>query len=145
MDRYKNQIPMTHIETKGIEELMVLRLNLSYEAIRKLFLSGSYQRLMIIESDIIPPIDVIQRLMSLGGETDWISHAYPTRHGDGKVQSEQGIGCSLFTRRLMEAFNFEDFGDNYSSDGGLWERVRPDGRFTTMELWNYFKVDHLAR
>jgi hypothetical protein len=141
MDRYKDQVPMRHIDTTGIEPLMVMRLNLSYEEIRKEFLSGDYERLMIIESDVIPPKDIIERMLKLGGDTDWISHAYPVR-GE-TADAEQGIGCSLFTRRLMEAFNFKDFADNHSSDGGMWNMVRPDGRFTTMELWNYWKNVHL--
>lgn len=141
MDRYKDQIPMKHIDTKGIEKLMVLRLNLSYEKIRKEFLAGDYERLMIIESDIITPKDIIEKMLYWGRDTDWISHAYPMR--GATVDQEQGIGCSMFTRRLMEEFNFFDFQDNKSSDGGLWELVRPDRRFHTMELWSFWENKHL--
>ncbi len=141
MDRYKDQVPIKHIDTTDIEELMVLRLNLSYEEIRKEFLSGDYQRLMIIESDIITPKNIIEKMLYWGRDTDWISHAYPSR--GSTVDQEQGIGCSMFTRRLMEEFNFKDFADNRSSDGGLWELVRPDRRFHTMELWSFWENKHL--
>ncbi len=141
MDRYKDKIPMRHIDTAGIEPLMVLRLNLSYEEIRLAFLAGDYERLMIIESDVIPPKDVIEKMLYWGRDTDWISHAYPTR--GSTVDQEQGIGCSLYSRRLMETFNFFDFQDNKSSDGGLWEMVRPDRRFSTIEIWSKFVNVHL--
>lgn len=142
MNRYKSQIPMIHIDTQGVEDLVVLRLNLSYEAIRLAFLAGDYGRLMIIESDIIPPLDIIEKMLSLGKDTDWISHAYPVR--DGSVDAEQGIGCSMFTRKLMEKNNFKDLADNYSSDGGLWNKVRPDKELQTMELWNFVENKHLG-
>lgn len=139
VEKYKDQIPIRTIDTKGIEELMVLRLNLSYEEIRKEFLSGDYERLYIVESDILPPKEMVKFMLSYRG--DWISHAYPVR-GE-TTDAEQGIGCSMFTRRIMETFNFADLGDNWSSDGGLWDRVRPDGRFQTTELWGYKKLRHL--
>jgi hypothetical protein len=43
----------------------------------------------------------------------------------------------------METFNFKDFADNITSDGGLWQRVRPDRRFRTMELWSFWENKHL--
>lgn len=139
--KWQDQVPMCRIDTKGIEQLMVMRLNLSYERIRLAFLHGDYDRLMIIESDVIPPKNIIEFMLQWGKNTDWISHAYPVQ--GGTEDAEQGIGCSLFTRRLMENFNFKDFADNYTSDGGLWMRVRPDGRFKTMELWSFIKIQHL--
>lgn len=141
MNRYKDQIPIERIDVTGMEDLSVKRINYSYEQIRQKFIKGNYWRLMIIESDVIPPIDVIESMLRLGKDTDWISHAYPERGGTEEVQ--QGIGCSLFSRKLMETFNFKDFADNISSDGGLWNKVRPDKRFRTMELWNFMETKHL--
>ncbi len=141
IDRYKNQVPMQHIDTTGIEELMILRLNLSYEKIRLAFLAGDYERLMIIESDVITPVDILEKMLYWGRDGDWISHAYPSR-GE-TVDQEQGIGCSMFTRRLMETYGFKDFGDNIGSDSGLWQKVRPDRRFKTMELWSFWENKHL--
>ncbi len=149
LERWQNKIPtrdklpppMVRIDTEGIEDLTVKRINLSYEKIRKTFLDSEYHKLMIIESDVIPPSEIIEFMLERGGDTDWTSHAYPMRGGTEDAQ--QGIGCSMFSRRIMEAFDFESFGDNMTSDGGLWQKVRPDGRFTTMELWGYLKVAHL--
>jgi hypothetical protein len=124
------------------QEHSMLRITQSMEAIRQHFLNGDCSRWFNLEIDIIPPHDVIERMLELGGDTDWISHSYPMRgqHDD----AQQGIGCSIFTRKLMENFNFNNAGDN-SPDGWLWSKVRPDGRFTTMELWNYFHVEHLEK
>ncbi len=141
LNRWKDKVNIRRIDTTGIEDYTTMRINYSYEEIRKEFLSKDYDRLMIIESDIITPPDVIEKMLLWGKDTDWISHAYPTR--GQLVDQEQGIGCSLFTRRLMEAYNFYDFGDNYSTDGGLWNLVRPDRRFRTMELWSYWENKHL--
>lgn len=140
MNRYKDQVPMVHIDTTGIEDLMVLRLNLSYERIREEFLAGDYERLYVVESDIIPPKDMTEFMLRCGRDTDWISHAYPMRGETVNVQ--QGIGCSMFTRRVMEAFNFKDFADLTGSDSGLWEKVR-HSEFQTMELWGYRPLEHL--
>lgn len=143
MNHYKDQIPMERIDTTDIESLMVKRLNYSYEAIRQQFLEGNYDRLMIIESDVITPPDIIETLIGWGKDGDWISHAYPTRDNP-KEDAIQGLGCSLFSRRLMEQYDFQSFEDNYSSDGGLWMRVRPDRSMKTIELWNLVQNKHLG-
>ena len=143
INRWKDQVTMKYINGRDIENLLVLRLNLAYEFIRKEFLAGNYERLMIIESDVIPPQDVIEQLNKWGQGADWISHAYPTRDGNPDEDAIQGIGCSLFTRRLIEKYDFISLGDNYMSDGGLWMKVRSDRSMKTVELWNIFKNQHL--
>jgi hypothetical protein len=144
--RWKNQVPMERIDTKGMEALGVKRQNYSMEQIRQKFLNGDYERLMVIESDIIPPPNVIEEMMKWGKDSDWISHAYPARDGgDPDEQKIQGIGCSLFTRRLMEKYDFMSLEDNYMADGGMWMKVRPDKSMRTLEMWNYFRVQHLQR
>jgi hypothetical protein len=141
MNRWNTQVPMKRIDTTGMEALMVKRLNYSYEQIRLDFLAGDYSRLMVIESDIIPPKDVIERLLEVGKNADWISHAYPSRGQDH--QEIQGLGCSLFTQKLMEKYGFKSLEDNILSDGGLWQKVRPDKDLQTLELWNYMTIQHL--
>lgn len=118
----------------------VRRINQSMEEIRQTFLVSGYTYWMNIEADNIPPSDVIERLMAVN--VDWASHAYPMRGETQDVQ--QGIGCSLLSRRLIETFGFADADDNYTPDGWLWNRVRPEGsRFKTAELWGHFTVEHL--
>ena len=144
MNRWKNQIPIERINTKGMEDLSVKRINYSYEAIRQKFLQGSYIRLMVIEVDVIPPKNVIEEMIKWGHDSDWISHAYPSRDGNPDEQTTQGIGCSLFSRRLIEKYDFLSLEDNYMSDGGMWMKVRPDKTMKTMELWNFFRIAHLS-
>lgn len=148
MNRWKDQIPMERIDTTGMENLSVKRQNYSMEQIRQKFLQGDYERLMIIESDVIPAKDVIEVLLKWGKDSDWISHAYPARDASEAEKDElrvQGLGCSLFSRKLIEKYDFKGFEDNYMSDGGMWMKVRPDKTMKTMELWGYIdSIKHLG-
>ena len=103
---------------------------------------------MIIEIDVIPAFNVIETLLKWGKDSDWISHAYPARDASPAEADElrvQGLGCSLFTRRLIEKYDFKGFEDNYMSDGGMWMKVRPDKTMRTVELWGYLdSIKHLG-
>lgn len=145
MDRWKDQVIIEKIDTNGMEALSVKRINYSYEAIREKFLQGSYDRLMIIEVDVIPSLNVIETLLKWGKDSDWISHAYPARDSNDDELRVQGLGCSLFSRRLIEKYDFKGFEDNYMSDGGMWMKVRPDRTMRTMELWSFLdSIKHLG-
>jgi hypothetical protein len=139
--KYGDQVPMIQLDVTDIEDLMVTRINRSMELIRQHFLAGDYTHWLDIEIDVIPQPDVIEVLSGYKG--DWISHAYPTRGAtDGSVQ--QGIGCSLLSRRLLENFNWKDAEDNTTPDGWLWERVRPQVYdYPTTELYGLLKIEHL--
>ncbi len=139
MNRWKDKVPMIHIETQT-EWLNTRRINQSMEVIRQKFLEGNYARFFSLESDVIPQADVIEIMLKWGKDSDWISHAYPDR--TNQTNSIQGIGCSIFSRKLLEKYKFADIDDGYYSDAGLWEKVR-NSEFKTMELWNYIKVEHL--
>jgi ubiquinone/menaquinone biosynthesis C-methylase UbiE len=136
-----NIVPLKHINPpNGVNA----RINAGMEEIRRHFLAGDCSRWFNMEIDTIPdPDDVIERMLSLGGDADWISHAYPGRGGP-EEDAQQGIGCSLLSRRMMAAFGFSGAGDSYAPDGWLWAHVRPARKFTTTELWGRFKVKHLA-
>ena len=148
LNRWKDQIDIEKINTKGMEELSVKRINYSYEEIREKFLKGNYDRLMTIEIDVIPAKNVIETMFKWGKDSDWISHAYPARDAslaEGDELRVQGVGCSLFSRRLIEKYDFKGFEDNYMSDGGMWMKVRPDKTMKTMELWGYLdSIKHLG-
>lgn len=139
--KYGDQVPIIKLPTEGIEDRAVTRINRSMELIRQKFLEGNYTHWMDIESDVIPQPDVIEILMKLN--VDWASHAYPARGStDGAVQ--QGIGCSLLTRRLLENFNWKDAEDHTTPDGWLWDRVRPQVyNYPTQELYGVIKIEHL--
>lgn len=143
INKYGNQIPMLKLPTEGIEDLMVTRINRSMELIREKFLEGNYTHWMNIEIDVIPQRDVIEIMLNL--KVDWASHAYPSRGtNDGAVQ--QGIGCSLLSKRLIENFNWKDAEDNTTPDGWLWERVRPKVyEYPTHEMYGVIKIEHLEK
>lgn len=143
INKYKEQVPMERIDTAGIEDLMICRINRSMERIRERFLVGDYQWWMNIESDVIPQTDVIEVLLKWGRDSDWVSHAYPARDGNDAL-AQQGIGCSLLSRRLIEKFGFADAEDQTTPDGYLWNLVRPHAsEYPTMELWGYLTIKHL--
>lgn len=112
------------------------------EHIRLKFLAGDYKWWFSVESDIIPPSNAIEILLGWGRDSDWISHAFPLRNEDQTKEVEQGIGCSILSRKLCEGNTWAGF--NSSPDGHLWEQVRPSKKFRTMELWNYMNVGHLG-
>lgn len=144
VNRYGGQIPMLALDTEGIEDLAVTRINRSMELIRQKFLEGDYTHWLDIESDVIPQSDVIEVLMKWGKGSDWISHAYPSREG-GDELAQQGIGCSLLSRRLLTKFGWSDAEDSTTPDGWLWEHVKPvASQYPTMELWGYLNIKHLA-
>lgn len=143
-ERWKDKLPMIHIELppkviNGPEA----RINYSMEEIRQKFLKGNYFRWFNVESDIIPPPDIIESMLPLAKETDWLAHGYPDRNSDPDVEVMQGVGCCMFSPELVRDFNFHVAGDNYTADGWLWDKVRPLNKFVTIEMWGKFKVKHL--
>ncbi len=144
INKYGDQIRMLKLPTKGIEGLMVTRINRSMEMIRQEFLKGNYTHWLDIEIDVIPPANVIEVLKSYDG--DWISHAYPARDTDSQELVQQGIGCSLLSRKLLEKFSFQHGEDITTPDGYLWNQVRPLVQdYPTIELWGVLKnIKHLS-
>lgn len=111
-------------------------------AIREHFLGGNFSYWFNVESDILPPRDAIEILLSRGKGLDWISHCFPRRIGDHSKDFDQGIGCSMLSRRLMENFSWPDTED--TPDCALWEQVRPLNKFSVVELWGLFQCQHLT-
>jgi len=142
INRYKDQIPMVHLpDTNQDGNHYHERITKSMTVIQKYFLSGDYSRWFNLECDIIPPKDIIEFLLYWGRNTDWISHCYEIRQDDtGNIQ--QGIGCSMLSRRMAEYVDYEKAD---SPDAWLWEEVRKAERFHTMELWQYIKIEHLRQ
>jgi hypothetical protein len=142
--KYGSQVPIVELDTTGIEAQSIVRMNRSMEVIRGTFLAGDYSHWMNIESDIIPPQNVIELSLDWGRDSDWISHAYPFQ-GEN-IPVEHGIGCSLLSRRLIENFGWQGAETNALPDNWLWQQVRPyTAEFPTMELWGYISVQHLGQ
>lgn len=141
VQHWQNVVPIIWLDPRG--RCAMERINASLEKIRERFLAGHCSRWFSMEIDTIPePADVIERLLELGRDTDWISHAYPSRSGnpDHDVQAG-GLGCSLLSRRLLLAHSWRGAGA-MAPDQWLAAYVLPMREFTAMELWGYFKIKH---
>lgn len=141
-DRYKNQVPMLHIPDLSQHESNAgVRICVSMDEIRKYFLAGDYTYWFNLESDVIPPPNVIQYMIDHGKDADWIAHGYPTRDGDGYIQ---GIGCALFNRRIMEENDFISGNMSMGGDGNFWDKIWRQGlKYKTVELYFYLDMKHL--
>ena len=135
--RYGNQVPMFHIGGGWGWQHVARAMN----KIRELFLGGGYRYWFNIESDILPPANCVEVMLRHGAGADWISHCFPRRIGDHSRDFDQGIGCSMLSRNLMQNFQWPDTQD--TPDCALWEQVRPLNRFTVSELWGFFQCQHL--
>lgn len=140
-NRYKDQIPIIHIPDLPQEgEKYHFRITESMAVIQGIFLSGSYKRWFNCECDIIPPKDIIENMLYYGRDSDWIAHSYQIRESSNPNDIQQGIGCALMSRRMIEEIDYK-VAD--SPDAWLWEVVRETNKFKTMELWQYWNVEHL--
>jgi len=144
-ERHKGECPMVRVELPDAMPPME-RICRSMEVIRKHFLACTYQYWLNVEADNTVPPDVIQTMLDYGRGADWVAHAYPSRnqdqYGDPDVEGENGVGCSMFSRRLVDWVNFDEAGPD-SPDSWLWDRVRRAKRFKTIEAWGYMRVGHL--
>lgn len=138
--QYYGQIPIERLPEFYPQESR--RMCEGMEYIRQHFIKRDYDRWFSIESDIIPPPNAIEIMLEVGKDADWISHAFPLRFQDQNIEVEQGIGCSILSRKLLEENSWAGF--DKTPDGHLWEMVRPSGKYRTMELWNYISVGHLG-
>ncbi len=105
-------IPMVHLDLVG--ENTSRRIALGMEVVRKHFLSGDCAKWLDLESDVIAPPDLIERLLEQG-EWDWLSQPCPARGGDQMVA--WGFACALFSRRIAETVSFADAPRTKSPDG----------------------------
>ena len=141
-NKYKTQIPMAHLTFEGEKNDAMYRVCKSMAHVQKHFLANPYSHWMNIEADNIPPPHVIETLLKYsGGDADWVAHAYPATPGNTFIQ---GIGCALFSRRLMKDFPWSDTGvADDSPDSELWNWVLKRGGYKTSELWFVMEVLHL--
>lgn len=138
--RWKDRIPMVHIDTPS-EWDSAQRVAASMEITRQKFLRENFKWWWNVESDIIPDPHTLKVLIKHAG--DWTGHAFPGRGQTEQVSS--GLGCSLFSRRLMEDFTFIGAGDALCQhvDSFFWNWVRPQNKYQVVELWGYGTIHHL--
>lgn len=137
--RWRDKIPMVHIEAGEMNPAQ--RRAASMEVMREKFLAENFALWWNVEIDVIPAPKMLRTLLSTG-PGDWVSHAYPAR---GQTeQSSSGIGCSLFSRRLIQDFSFAGAGDHlgHDVDAYFWDWVRPRN-YLTRELWGHCEIRHL--
>ncbi len=136
---YMNQVAVERIPWYPQESRRMCE---GMEAIRLKTLAGPYKYFFSVESDIIPPPDAMEVMLKWGDGSDWIAHAFPLRNEDQNVEVEQGIGCSLLSRKVLEENSWAGF--DASPDGHFWNLVRPTHKYKTLEMWGYLSVGHLG-
>lgn len=147
-EKYRQQIPM-YRQTFGAGEKddAMYRVCRSMARIQKYFLSGRYDFWLNIEADVIPPANVTEVLLQYsGGDADWVQHCYPS-NGDPAFGYMQGIGCALFSRRLMTDFDWSDVSiADDAPDSELWAWTQPRlDIYRVVELWGVMQVEHLKQ
>ncbi len=141
-NRWREKIPMVHIEPGAMD--MAQRLAASMEVMRAKFLSENFTWWFNLESDVICDPATLKLLIKHGCDADWTGHAFPAR--GGTEPSSSGIGCVLFSRRLIEDFSFVGAGDclGKNVDGFMWDWVRPQKlKYKVVELWGHLPSQHL--
>jgi 2-polyprenyl-3-methyl-5-hydroxy-6-metoxy-1,4-benzoquinol methylase len=133
-DRYPEALSMGQCE----------RMGRSMQIAQDKFLAENFQWWFNVEIDVIPAPEMLKTLLRLGCGADWIAHVYPARGGD--IECCSGIGCSLWSRKLIQDFRFETMGDHlgHCVDGYFWQRVLPQtAKYPTHELWGHVPTKHL--
>ncbi len=122
---------------------MAHRMADSMEIVRRKFLAGNYAWWWNVEIDIIPDPQMLKTLLRDGKGADWIAHCYPCRGGSDQCCS--GVGCSLWSRRLIEDFCFSECGcrNGQGVDSLFWDWVRPKNKYKTREFWGHLPIQHL--
>lgn len=140
LNKWGSKVPMIHIDADQDPQKKGERICQSMSKAKEFFILGNYDWWMNIESDNIPPSNVIETLMEYGNGADWTSHCYPC--DDNSDCLLQGIGCSLLSKRLMIDFDWSLAND--SPDSELWNWVKPKNlEYKTVELWGIMTVKHL--
>lgn len=147
-NRWKDKIPMVWLydywnAPANVPLELAQYMGASMEIARKKFLKGNYAYWWNVEIDVIPDPGMLKALIKYGQDADWTGHAFPAR---GEIdECSSGIGCSLWSRRLIEDFSFESiigFADK-GMDAFFWEWVRPQKKYKTREFWGHLPIHHL--
>lgn len=133
-DRYPEALGMDQCE----------RMGRSMQIAQDKFLSDNFEWWLNIEIDVIPAPEMLKTLLRYGRGAAWTAHVYPARGHD--IGCCSGIGCSLWSRKLIEDFRFETMGDQvgHCVDGYFWQCVFPQtAKYPTCELWGHVPTKHL--
>lgn len=119
------------------------RMAASMEIARQKFLKENFALWFNIEIDIIVEPEMLKTLLRYGGDCDWIAHTYPPRGGE--IPSSSGLGCSIWSRRLIEDFPFTGSGDHVGKgvDGFFWQWFLQENKYKCVEYWCCSPIQHL--
>ena len=134
-DRYPDALNMGQCE----------RMGRSMQIAQDKFLAEGFEWWFNVEIDVIPAPQMLKTLIKHGRGADWTAHVYPARGGD--IECSSGIGCTLWSRKLIEDFRFESMGDQtgHCVDAYLWHKcIFPNtAKYPTRELWGHVPTKHL--
>lgn len=140
-ERWASKVPIFRLE---LSEDPMRRLAISMEHIRQQFLAGPWDYWLNLEADVIPPPHLLKEMLRINreGQYDWLGFGYPCRQtGDPSIAA---FGCTMFSRRIMERYNFADCPPETSADGWWWDRkIKWDPELRVMEGWGIVPLEHL--
>ncbi len=123
---------------------MAQRMAACMEIARQKFLSEGFALWFNIEIDIIVEPEMLKTLLRYGRGCDWIAHTYPPR-GGGRIECNSGVGCSIWSRRLIEDFLFTGSGDHAGRgvDAFFWQWFLAEKKYKCVEYWCCTPIQHL--
>ena len=124
------------------------RIAVSRGIIQREFLKRGYAFLFSLECDILTPEGTIELLLSEIRGAEAIRHSYPEKTRE-HVETG-GMGCSLFTKKVLDTIEFGEFGEcdpldkqrYYSDDAWIFTRMWREN-YKLIDLHNYLNILHL--
>lgn len=139
-DLCSGEIPIQKLKNRPADSL--LRITKSMAQAREVFLAKDYDYWMNIEADNIPPHNIIETLMPFAVDgADWVCHTYP--HSSTVKSLLFGVGCSLFSRRLITDFEWGSENQPYAPDNELFTWLTDKPQYKSIFLANYADVQHI--
>jgi hypothetical protein len=135
-----SSFPVIHIDPPKSIYQFQLNVIESLKYLRQVFINGNYEKFLIIESDVIPPEDLIDRYLSYGksgivgclyyrGFQHWCKEPERVNHALS--------GCTFYDREVIEKYPFRiDLQENHGAFPDAWicHDVHKDG--DKFEIWN---------
>jgi hypothetical protein len=119
------------------------RLGLSRERIREEVLKD-YDYWWSWECDILCPPETLDYLLKFTPEFDAIYHTYPPKGNTIENMEQDGIGCVLYSRKILENFKFVEHQTPLGADGRLIFETMRNG-WKVVEIHNVFTLVHLGQ
>lgn len=135
-ERWRKKAQMVRFPVMGPRDR---RIAMSMEFIRLFFLTREYEYWWCLESDMLAPPYTLSFLLAHIKNADWVSLPYLSR--DGRQKLEYSFGCSMWTRRLMEAVDFSKAPWNETADGWLKNSVERSFRIKIVQ--SSIELEHL--